>query len=174
MTGPGTTGSDITPDRDGRRMRAGTTDRQSAVDRLTRHFTEGRLQTDEFDERMGKAYSATYLDELPALFIDLPEDERPGFGRPSGNPEQYRKWSVAQGSPDRATRPWGPPRGGPPRGLIVVAVVVALFWVGVLTHALFLFPLIWLAFALSVGGRRRRHWQRYQYGQRFDQGPRYE
>ncbi len=153
------TGSEFTTPR----MRAGTTDRQKAVDRLTQHFTDGRLDPDEFDERMGKAYQATYLDELPALFVDLPEDER-AFAPAGGTPERYRNGSAAQERQDRPAKPWGPPRGGPPRGLIVVAVVVALFWVGVLTHALFLFPLIWLAFALSVGGRRRRHWQQYHGG----------
>ncbi|MGS0687802.1 DUF1707 SHOCT-like domain-containing protein [Nakamurella sp. GG22] len=179
MTGLGMTGADLpgsgmTPPR----MRAGTTDRQKAVDRLTQHFTDGRLEPDEFDERMGKAYKATYLDEFPALFVDLPEDER-AFAPVGGNLERYGRWSPPQGSQDRSARPWGPPRGGPPRGLIAVAVVVGLFWIGVLTHALFLFPLIWLAFALSVGGHRRRHWQRYNsgqwsgYGQRsgYGQGP---
>ena len=46
-------------------MRAGTADRQAAVDGLTRHFTEGRLNPNEFDERVGTAYAAIYLDELP-------------------------------------------------------------------------------------------------------------
>ncbi len=167
MTGSGVTGSGMTP----ARMRAGTTDRQKAVDRLTQHFTDGRLDPDEFDERMGKAYSATYLDEFPALFVDLPEEER-AFSPAGGTSEWYGPWSAAQGRQERSARPWGPPRGGPPRGLIVVAVVMGLFWIGVLTHALFLFPLIWLAFALSVGGHRRRHWQRHNSEEWSGYGPR--
>ena len=47
------------------RMRAGTADRQAAVDGLARHFTDGRLDADEFDERVATAYGSTYLDELP-------------------------------------------------------------------------------------------------------------
>lgn len=63
------------------RMRAGNTDRQAAVDRLTRRFTESRLDAGEFDERVGKAYAATHLDKLPPLFADLPEDQpRRGSG----------------------------------------------------------------------------------------------
>ena len=69
------------------RMRAGPGDWQSAVDGLTRHFTESRLDPREFDERVGQAYAATYLDELLELFADLPEAaphsrNRPGAGWP--------------------------------------------------------------------------------------------
>lgn len=150
------------------RMRAGTSDRQGAVDRLTQHFADGRLDPDEFDDRMGKAYKATYLDEFPALFVDLPEAEPPrGAYVARCDAGRYRHWSDGHGGQDRPARPWGPPRGGPPRGLIVVAVVAALFWIGVLTHALFLLPLIWLA-AIALGGRRRHQWQRSEYRRRSE------
>jgi len=74
------------------RMRAGTADRQAAVDGLTRHFTEGRLNPNEFDERVGTASAAIYLDELPELFADLPEAQ-PHRGTASGllRPDPYRQ-----------------------------------------------------------------------------------
>jgi hypothetical protein len=65
------------------RMRAGDTDRQAAVDALTEHFTAGRLTASEYDDRVRQAYASTYLDELPALFADLPAENgghRGGFG----------------------------------------------------------------------------------------------
>ena len=87
------------------RMRAGTSDRQAAVDGLTRHFTEGRLDPTEFDERVGKAYAATYLDELPTLFADLPEaSPRRGPGAGVGRPGP-------DGARSRSRRPGGPVRG---------------------------------------------------------------
>lgn len=148
-------------------MRAGTTDRQDAVDRLSQHFTEGRLDPTEFDVRVGKAYAATYLDELPELLADLPEARRelavPMKGWPRGAP----------GS--RLDRPYGDdrPEGRgsalqrPPRWLGVAVLVGVLFTVGVLTQGLFLFPLLWLAFALSAAGHRRRHWEGRDAGRRY-------
>ena len=41
------------------RMRAGTNDRQAAVDRLTAHFADGRLDAAEFDQRVATAYGIT-------------------------------------------------------------------------------------------------------------------
>lgn len=154
-------------------LRAGTVDRQHAVDRLTRHFTDGRLDAAEFDERVGKAYAAVHLDELPALFTDLPEDEQSRGRRPA------QGWSV----PDRpysgaGSDPWpgmsgpfqgrfertgqqGPPFRRPPRILLVVMLALALmFSIGALTHGFFPFPLIWIALGVFIFSRshRRRRW----------------
>ncbi len=62
------------------RMRAGDKDRQRAVEQLGKHFGEGRLTVEEFDERIVRAHAAVYLDELPTLMADLPQDPVP---RPS-------------------------------------------------------------------------------------------
>jgi hypothetical protein len=59
------------------RMRAGDADRATAVERLGRHLGEGRLSVEEFDERVGQAHAAVYLDQLPPLFTDLPPDPPP-------------------------------------------------------------------------------------------------
>ena len=86
-------------------MRAGHTDRQDAVDRLTRHFTEGRLDPTEFDERVAKAYAAIHLDQLPVLLEDLPEDQ--------------------QRRVDRAPTPWnGPQRPQVRRPPPVLAIIL--------------------------------------------------
>jgi hypothetical protein len=56
------------------RMRAGDRDRQQVVEQLGRHFGEGRLTVEEFDERVVRAHAAVHLDELPALVADLPRE----------------------------------------------------------------------------------------------------
>ena len=59
------------------RMRAGDKDRQRVVELLGKHFGEGRLTVEEFDERVVRAHASVYLDELPALTVDLPGDPAP-------------------------------------------------------------------------------------------------
>jgi hypothetical protein len=158
------------------RMRAGHTDRQAAVDGLTRHFTEGRLNPDEFDERVGKAYAATHLDELPVLFTDLPPDPSPR------RPESIAGRSDRSGSfpaDARMGRGYGPrpmPFHRPPRILVVLPVIVTLamlFSIGALAQGVFPFPLLWIALLLlflARGSRRRRwaHYRSYHDGRRPD------
>ena len=67
------------------RMRAGDKDRQRVVEQLGKHFAEGRLTVDEFDERVVRAHTSVYLDELPALTADLPRDPEP-HRRPARSP----------------------------------------------------------------------------------------
>ena len=59
------------------RMRAGDKDRQRVVELLGKHFGEGRLTVEEFDERVVRAHAARYLDEVPALTADLPGEAEP-------------------------------------------------------------------------------------------------
>jgi hypothetical protein len=59
------------------RMRAGDKDRQQVVEQLGKHFGEGRLTVEEFDERVVRAHGSVYLDELPALTVDLPGEPQP-------------------------------------------------------------------------------------------------
>jgi hypothetical protein len=66
-------------------MRAGDKDRQRVVELLGKHFGEGRLTVEEFDERVVRAHASMYLDELPALTVDLPGDPVP-HRRPPSSP----------------------------------------------------------------------------------------
>ena len=59
------------------RIRAGDKDRHRVVEELGKHFGEGRLTVDEFDERVVRAHGAVYLDQLPALTADLPAERPP-------------------------------------------------------------------------------------------------
>lgn len=53
-------------------MRIGTTDRDRAMSALGRHFSEGRLDLTELEERSGLAATARTTAELARLFSDLP------------------------------------------------------------------------------------------------------
>jgi len=53
-------------------LRASTADRERAVDVLKASFAEGRLTKDEYDERVGEAYSSRTYAELERLTADLP------------------------------------------------------------------------------------------------------
>jgi Domain of unknown function (DUF1707)/Domain of unknown function (DUF4190) len=58
-------------------MRAATPDRERAVDVLKAGFAEGRLSQEEYNLRMGQAYSAKTYGELAALTADLPAGAMP-------------------------------------------------------------------------------------------------
>ncbi|GAA1759195.1 MULTISPECIES: DUF1707 domain-containing protein [Streptomonospora] len=56
-------------------MRASDTDRDLVAKVLQRHFAEGRLEGEEFNLRLERAYNARTRAELEALTADLPESE---------------------------------------------------------------------------------------------------
>lgn len=68
------------------RMRAGDKERQQAVEVLGKHFGEGRLTVEEFDDRVVRAHASVYLDELPALTADLPGDPPQPYREPHRRP----------------------------------------------------------------------------------------
>jgi Domain of unknown function (DUF1707) len=53
-------------------MRAGTADRERTVEILKAAFAEGRLDQDEYTERMEGAYASKTYGQLTALTADLP------------------------------------------------------------------------------------------------------
>lgn len=74
-------------------IRVGDADRDDAVRRLREHLAQGRLDPDEFDERMGAALAARTRADLDRLFVDLPEDgqamaipQAVGLARPGAAP----------------------------------------------------------------------------------------
>ncbi|NYJ07781.1 DUF1707 SHOCT-like domain-containing protein [Petropleomorpha daqingensis] len=115
------------------RMRAGDADRAKAVERLGRHLGEGRLTVEEFDERVGQAHAAVYLDQLPPLFTDLPPDPTPVAPRRSRPPA------------------WAPSAAA----IVLAAVVVSMSMVLAVHGVVPIFPLLLLFFVL-----RSRRWSR--------------
>ena len=64
---------------------AGSADRERTVGVLRAAFTEGRLNQDEFDDRVARAYAARTYGDLWALIADLPAGPLP---YPGGVPYQ--------------------------------------------------------------------------------------
>ena len=55
-------------------QRAGDADREAISERLRRHHAEGRLDADEFQERVERCYQAKTVGELDQLVTDLPPE----------------------------------------------------------------------------------------------------
>jgi Domain of unknown function (DUF1707) len=64
-------------------LRASDADREATADRLREHHTDGRLDQDEFQERLDKCFAAKTVGELAELTRDLPGDaaQRGASGR---------------------------------------------------------------------------------------------
>ncbi|MFZ0040947.1 MAG: DUF1707 domain-containing protein [Solirubrobacteraceae bacterium] len=114
-------------------LRASDQEREAVAERLRSHHADGRLDTDELQERLGRCYAARTRGELAELLGDMPRASaaHPYRGRPFG--------------------PW-------PRPLVFVfAAVLAL---SVLSsehhHAHRVFPLVLLVLVAALVARRLR------------------
>jgi hypothetical protein len=58
-------------------LRASDADREQVVAALRRHHLDGRITSDELDERVTAAYAARYVSELGPLLADLPRETAP-------------------------------------------------------------------------------------------------
>jgi hypothetical protein len=63
-------------------IRVGDAEREAIADRLRRHHTEGRIDVDEFQERLDRCYQATTAGQLRELVTDLPGDPRSTTSHP--------------------------------------------------------------------------------------------
>src|SRR5689334_24779976 len=61
-------------------MRVSHAERTEVADRLSKHYGDGRLDEEEFNERIDRAMKAKTRADLDGLFDDLPGEEPP---RPS-------------------------------------------------------------------------------------------
>jgi Domain of unknown function (DUF1707) len=115
-------------------MRASDADRDTVVADLGEHFQAGRLTTEEFDERTGRALTARTWGELRELLTDLPA---------TGPAAQ-----IAAASSRRARPLLSPGRVAPPimAGLVVAALVLAVAYGG--------WGLIWLLVPAMLIARR--------------------
>jgi hypothetical protein len=125
------------------RLRAGDRDRDQAIAALREHHAEGRLDFPEFLTRMERAQTASFLDELPPLFADLP-----AATQDIGRVIPARR---------RPARPQGL-RG--PRGIPFLAIVVAALFLPVVAVLLVFAHVIpfWLPLiVLGVLAHRRQN-----------------
>jgi Domain of unknown function (DUF1707) len=58
-------------------MRISDADRADVADRLSRHYSDGRLDQAEFNERLDRAMKAKTQADLSGLFTDLPPIDEP-------------------------------------------------------------------------------------------------
>jgi Flp pilus assembly protein TadB len=64
-------------------LRVSDAERNEVADRLSKHYSDGRLDETEFGERLDRAMSAKTQSDLHGLLADLPGDEPPrGRQRP--------------------------------------------------------------------------------------------
>jgi hypothetical protein len=124
-------------------MRISDADRADVADRLSQHYSDGRLDQPEFNERLDRAMKAKTQADLAGLFTDLPPIDVPGKAVKAVPPQDQRP---------RNRRPLQRTLGL--ILIIVVAVIVAraLMWpffslVGFFGHALFV-PIPWILVAL--------------------------
>jgi hypothetical protein len=121
-------------------VRIGTAEREAAASALSEHFAAGRLDKDELEERLDRAYAAKTGADLELLFQDLP---RPGS-------------PVATTQPDRTS---APRRSNGRTALLIAVLVFAVLWVAVVRiPPFFLFPLVWIFVARGHRGRRGGSW----------------
>ena len=99
-------------------IRVSDAERTEVADHLAAHFSEGRLNQAEFDERVAQAMNAKTRGDLSGLFDDLPE---PGSARTPGTRGR---------GPNRPVRPYGHP-------FFLVLLVVVITAVGTAGEAVF-------------------------------------
>ncbi|PSL00652.1 uncharacterized protein DUF1707 [Murinocardiopsis flavida] len=89
------------------RMRASDADRDAAAARLSAGLREGRLDLDEFDDRLAATMRATTMGDLAALTADLPEPAEPqqvDLAATADPPTRSEAWR-------RRIEPWRGPIG---------------------------------------------------------------
>ena len=126
-------------------MRISDADRAEVTDRLSKHYSDGRLDQAEFNERLDRAMKAKTQADLNGLFADLPAGDEPDKADKAARP------------PDR--RPGNRRPVQRILGLILIAVVTifvarALMWpffgfFGFAGHLLFV-PVPWILVAIAV------------------------
>lgn len=72
-------------------MRVSDADRAAVADLLGRHYSAGRLNGAEFEERLDRALRATTMADITGLLSDLPDADSYSPQVPSGSRRQQRK-----------------------------------------------------------------------------------
>jgi hypothetical protein len=77
-------------------MRVGDAERSAIADRLAKHFSDGRLDEAEFNDRLDRAMRAKTMADLTGLLSDLPDAEDAQPQLPAGGRRHERKMLRAQ------------------------------------------------------------------------------
>jgi hypothetical protein len=112
-------------------IRVSDAERNAVTERLAAHYSDGRLDQAEFDERVSRAMTAKTRGDLEGLFDDLPDPEPAGASGTGG---------TGPSVPYRLRR-----RRGPARPILLVALIIALAIALGHTVAAFFIPWFWVA-----------------------------
>ena len=125
------------------RLRVSDADRDRGIAELSEHYQAGRLTTEEFEDRAGRALAARTSADLAALFTDLPRRQAPVT-------------SAAASVPASPGRSW--PARVPVVPVAILAVVAVLAVLGSHPFHFAWLPVVALIVVrLLVGGRSRRY-----------------
>ena len=123
-------------------LRVSDADRDRAIAELSEHYQAGRLTTEEFEDRTGRALAARTSADLAALFTDLPRRQAPVT-------------SAAAFAPASPGRSW--PARVPVVPVAILAVVALLALLGEHRFHFAWLPVVAIIVVrLLVGGRGRR------------------
>ncbi len=78
-------------------LRAADADREATAERIRQSHSEGRLDTNELQQRLERCYQAKTVGELEELVTDLPprEEPRPGYSARLFRPWRWRLFPFA-------------------------------------------------------------------------------
>ena len=120
-------------------LRIGDAERDRAISALGDHFAAGRLNTEEFEQRVDQAIRARFSEDLEPLFVDLPRTAEPNTESQSHQRSD-------------ATLAWSPVVWFAP--LIVICAVVAAV---ILSAPWLVWMFIWVFLITGFFRHRRRH-----------------
>ncbi len=113
-------------------MRISDAERTEVADRLSLHYSDGRLDQEEFDRRLHQAMSAVTQADLNGLFADLPDATQAGAA--TAPPRGRSRPQTAQPTGELVRRP---PRRATSRVLgLLLIILVAVAVSHALTHLL--------------------------------------
>jgi hypothetical protein len=81
------------------RIRISDVDRERVAARLREHYAEGRLSSDELEERIAAVFSAKTAGDLRHVLADLPEPASVPAGTTQSAPWAGQHWGVARRGP---------------------------------------------------------------------------
>jgi hypothetical protein len=134
--------STATKDHPSGSLRVSDADRDRAIAELSEHYQAGRLTTEEFEDRTGRALQARTSADLAALFTDLPRRQAPVT-------------SAAVSAPASPGQSWPARVPVVPLAILAVVAVLALLS-GHPFHLAWLPVVAIIVVRFLVGGGRRR------------------
>ena len=139
-------------------MRVSDADRDRAIAELSEHYQAGRITTEEFEDRSGRALQARTTADLADLFTDLPRRQAPMTRATTG-----ATTGAASTAPAGSAKSW--PARVPVAPVTILAVVAVLALLsGHLFHIAWVPVVAIIVVRLLAGGRDRRdgrHWDRH-------------